>query len=248
MTLPDFIIGGAPRSGTTALARALDRHPRITMAKPLIPEPKVLLLDGDPRARYRALFAGAAAGQVLGEKTSNLFEDAAVPARAAAALPEVRMVFTLREPVARAYSNWLWSRRNGLEDLAFEEAVAREGARPDPPGLRPGARPFAYLHRSRYGAHAERWIAALGRERLHFVLFERLLDAGDGRRALAEVQAFAGVTAQDLGPLPGESGNEAAHTGPPLDPAVRARLAAALRDDVERLVRLTGVDVGRWAA
>ena len=43
--LPDFIIGGAPRSGTTWLTAALDRHPDIWVAKPLRPEPKFFLVD-----------------------------------------------------------------------------------------------------------------------------------------------------------------------------------------------------------
>jgi len=245
MTDPDFIIGGAPRSGTTALAATLDRHPRVVMAKPLIPEPKVLLLDGDPHARYAALFADAPSGAVLGEKTSNLLEDEAAPARAARTLPGVRLVFTVREPVSRAYSNWLWTRMNGLETLTFEEAVDREDDRPDPPGLRPGARPYAYLQRSRYGAHAERWIAALGADRIHFELFEHL--AGDGAdAALERIQRFLGVDPVSLGPLPLRSGNEAGHTGPPLDPAVRARVARRLADDTARFAHVTGVDLTAW--
>jgi hypothetical protein len=245
VTAPDFIIGGAPRSGTTALARALDAHPSVTMAKPLIPEPKVLLGDGDPLEAYDRLFAAAAPGQVLGEKTSNLLEDEQVPGAVATLLPQVRMVFTLRHPVDRAYSNWLWSRLNGYEDLDFEDAVAREGERPDPPQLRPGARPFAYLARSRYGEHARRWIEALGRERLHFVLFETLTGP-DAARALARVQAFIGVDERDLGALPTGSGNEAADTGPPLDPEVRERVTALLAQDTQALVRLTGIDVTPW--
>ena len=45
MRLPDFIIGGAPRSGTTWLYWLLDRHPAVHMARPLAPEPKFFLVD-----------------------------------------------------------------------------------------------------------------------------------------------------------------------------------------------------------
>ena len=45
MRLPTFIIGGAPRSGTTWLARLCDLHPEIYMAKPISPEPKCFLVD-----------------------------------------------------------------------------------------------------------------------------------------------------------------------------------------------------------
>src|SRR6202035_103039 len=43
--LPDFIIGGAPRSGTTWLYWLLDRHPHVYLAKPVTPEPKFFLVD-----------------------------------------------------------------------------------------------------------------------------------------------------------------------------------------------------------
>jgi hypothetical protein len=47
LRLPDFIIGGAPRSGTTWLYELLDRHPDVHMAKPLAPEPKFFLRDDE---------------------------------------------------------------------------------------------------------------------------------------------------------------------------------------------------------
>ena len=45
LRLPDFIIGGAPRSGTTWLYALLDRHPDVFMARPRAPEPKFFLVD-----------------------------------------------------------------------------------------------------------------------------------------------------------------------------------------------------------
>ena len=45
MRLPDFLIGGAPRAGTTWLYRLLDRHPDVYMARPATPEPKFFLVD-----------------------------------------------------------------------------------------------------------------------------------------------------------------------------------------------------------
>jgi hypothetical protein len=247
VTPPHFIIGGAPRSGTTALARALDRHPRVTMAKPLLPEPKVLLVCADPLARYQEIFSGVPAGQLLGEKTSNLFEDPAAPERVAHLLPSVRMVFALREPVARAYSNWLWTCMNGYETLSFEEAVAREGDRPDPPGLRPGARPFAYVARSRYGELSERWLSALGPDRVHFVLFEQVVGPG-AHAALEGVQRFLGLEPRTLEPVPTRSGTESDPAAPPLAAQTRRALAERLRPEIDRLRAATDLDVSVWDA
>jgi hypothetical protein len=246
---PDFIIGGAPRSGTTSLAATLDRHPAIALARPIVPEPKVFVLPAasneERLARYPALFAGAPPGAVLGEKTTNYFESAAACAAIRATLPEVRMIFILREPAARAHSNWLWSRKNGFEDLPFEDALAATG-RPDPlAATHPHARPFDYLERGRYATLARPWLAAFGRDRLRFVLLEDLV--GDRREhVLDELQRFVEVEPRDLGTPPTELGNEARDTGPALTPATEAMLREHYKDEVLAFAEMAGVDVGPW--
>ena len=121
---PTFIIGGAPRSGTTFLCHLLDQHPDVFIMKPFIPEPKVFVTptsDGTREylRRYEEGLAAAGSERALGEKTSYYFEHALVPDRIASTLDSVRLLFIVREPVQRAYSNYLWSRRNGIETLSF---------------------------------------------------------------------------------------------------------------------------------
>jgi Sulfotransferase domain len=244
--MPHFIIGGAPRSGTSALAHALDRHPDVAMAKPFVPEPKVFLTPGDPAARYGALFSPAAAACVRGEKTTNYFESPAAASTIRATLPAVRMVFVLREPVARAYSNWLWSRMNGHESLPFAEAVASEETREDPLAeTHPHARPFAYLARGRYADMARPWLDTFGRDRVRFLLFEELVGPG-GADVLRALQEHIGVAPQDLGALPTGLHNEGRDTGPPLDPSLAARLRERFREQVHEFAELTGTDVTAW--
>jgi hypothetical protein len=248
--VPHFIIGGAPRSGTTSLAETLDRHPAIALARPFVPEPKIFLLpaasDEERLARYAPLYAGAAPGAVLGEKSTNYFESAAARAAIHGTLPDVRMIFVLREPAARAHSNWLWSRKNGFEELSFEEALAAVGARADPlAATHPHARPFDYLDRGRYATLARPWLDAFGPDRLRFVLLEDLI--GDRRECvLDEVQRFVGVEPRDLGAPASELGNEARGTGPALAPETEAMLRAHYQDEVRAFSELAGVDVGSW--
>src|SRR5688572_30906922 len=125
-SLPDFIIGGAPRSGTTFLCHALEKHPAVFIARPYIPEPKVFMGKEQSiptyLARYKSFFAAARPGQVLGEKTSYYLESEQACRLIRQATPGVRLVFIVREPVARAYSNYLRSKHNGLETLPFAEA------------------------------------------------------------------------------------------------------------------------------
>jgi hypothetical protein len=246
---PTFIIGGAPRSGTTFLCQALDRHPDVYMAKPYRPEPKVFMGPPRPseayRDRYAELFAGAGDRRVLGEKTTNYFESAICCERIAASLPDVRMVFLVREPVARAYSNYLWSRKNGLETLSFEEAIELEGRRPSPlPPEKAHARPFDYLIRGDYATFAEGYVAALGRDRVAFYLYEDIQARRDA--LLGEVQRFIGVE-----PIPAERldvgiVNSARELGPPIDPATERRLRQRMAPLVRRFAAVTGLDVRRW--
>jgi Sulfotransferase domain len=244
--LPHFIIGGAPRAGTTFLAQALDRHPGLYMAKPFRPEPKVFLIPAHDRgeylARYGPLFPEASEGRIRGEKTTNYFESAEACARMADALSDVRVLFLLREPVARAYSNYLWTRKNGLETLSFEEAVAREGQRPSP--LQAHARPYDYLTRGDYATFAQHYIDAFGRDRVGFFLFEDIERRPED--FLGAVQRFIGVDPLPFDRLNVGQVNSAAEMGPPLD----ARLAAPLRERmaplVERLARVTGLDLTPW--
>lgn len=153
--LPDFIIAGAPRSGTTWLYHLLDRHPGIYMAKPAKPEPKFFLVD---QIFERGIdyyidtwFGEVPEGKKAGEKSTNYMESAAAAERIHKYLPDVRLVFMLREPVDRAWSNYQWSVMNGMETEDFTSAIALEEKRVKelPAGLR-YSRPYSYFSRGLY--------------------------------------------------------------------------------------------------
>jgi hypothetical protein len=104
--LPDFIIAGAPRSGTTWLHVLARRHPQIAMAQPMVPEPKFFLVDElwQRGVDYysRTWFDPLPAGQVLGEKSTNYMESPEAAERVSRALPRAKLIFVLRNPVDRA--------------------------------------------------------------------------------------------------------------------------------------------------
>lgn len=125
------------------------------MAEPMTPEPKFFLVD---ELWQRGLdyysakwFDPLPAGRLLGEKSANYLESPVVAQRIRCALPQVKLVFVLRNPVDRARSSYLWSRQNGLETETFERALALEEQRERelPPQLR-YARPHAYFSRAVY--------------------------------------------------------------------------------------------------
>jgi hypothetical protein len=257
---PHFIIGGAPRSGTTFLCQALARHPCIHMARPFVPEPKVFF--GPERdvawyqARYAELFGhtsevcetfgvSTTSGRLRGEKTANYLESDLACERIGRFLPAVKMIFLFREPVARAYSNYLWSKKNGLETLTFEEAIAREGTRPSPFGPdKAHARPFDYLSRGDYAPFARRYLDALGRGRVAFFLYEEIATNPAG--LLGRVQRFLGVERLALDKLNVGIVNSARDMGPELDRDLQARLKERMTPLVQTFAELSGLDLSLW--
>src|SRR3954465_9894440 len=189
MSLPDFLLIGAPKAGTTALHVALSEHPQIFMSSPK--EPKYFLTDdgvrpvarGGPgdaqtirqqlwrRDDYEALFASAPSGTLRGESTTLYLQDRDAHRRIAAALPQARLIAVLRDPVDRAHSNWTHLRSAGLEpESDFLRACALEQSR-----VERGWGPFwRYVELRRYGAQLDPLSSVFPREQVHVVPYRDL--------------------------------------------------------------------------
>jgi hypothetical protein len=250
LRLPDFIIGGAPRSGTTWLYQLADRHPAIAMAKPLQPEPKFFLVDAlfERGLEFYAStwFEQLPLGCVLGEKSTNYLEGVNVAERIRRMLPNVRLVFLLRNPVNRAWSNYLWSRRNGMEMMSFKEALALEDKRERelPLNLR-YARPHAYFSRGLYAQHLARFYRWFPRDRILVLQTE---DIGNAPGTVAErFQQFVKVPvipdlAKGLGPVNASIPEEAAD----LSADIRAELEDRYSEPNRQLAALLGTESLMW--
>ena len=235
MALPDFLVIGAPKAGTTALHAALAAHPGLYMSA--IKEPKFFLTDGPPpdrgggpgdvqtyrehvwrRADYEALFAGAPPGTLRGESTPFYLYDRDAQRRIGELIPRVKMIVVLRDPVERAHSNWthLWSA--GLEPVGdFVRACAREDAR-----VAAGWAPF--WHYTRLGRYAEQLahlFLRFPREQVRILRYRALLDTPAA--ALDDICEFLGVPPGVIAEVPRE--NVTAHPSGSLTHRTVARLA-----------------------
>lgn len=196
--LPDFLVLGAMKAGTSTLFHHLAAHPAVD---PPLRKEVHYFGHGQRAGRglgwYRAHFPlGPARGRLTGEATPDYLFDPDVPARIGAALPDVRLIAILREPVARAVSQYHHEVRMGRETLPIEEAFAMEGARLAH-AARLGEAGRETLHHASYrrrGLYAEqiaRYHAAFRAERL-LVLGSGTL-ARDPQAAVGRAFAFLGL-------------------------------------------------------
>ena len=186
--LPDFLIVGAQRSGTTSMYRALRQHPAVLRA---VLHKGVHYFDvhyDRPLAWYRGHFPLRSTAQRIRRRTgvrAQTFESSPyymfhplVPERIARDLPEVRLLVLVRDPVERAYSAHAHELARGFETEPFERALELEHSRlqgeaerllADPGYESHAHRHNAYVTRGQYVDYLEPLAAAVGRDRVHVV-------------------------------------------------------------------------------
>lgn len=176
---PDFIIGGASKSGTTSMFRWLGSHPDVEVAR----RKELRFFDGYNAERgwdwYLRQFPD---GGVTGEASPRYLTDAD-PEEIERRVPGVKMIFLLREPVARAYSDYWMHRAMGTDDRSFEAALE------SPAVWR------RCIETGEYHRHLQRYRDVMGEERM-CVLFTEDLEA-DPRGTFGGVCRYLGVDAID---------------------------------------------------
>lgn len=252
--LPTFIIAGAARSGTTYLYNLLDHHPEIFLAKPRAPEPKFFLVDDeyDRGLDYYSdrFFADRGEIAIRGEKSANYLESAVVPGRIARDIPETRLVFVLRDPVDRAFSNFLWSTRNGHETLTFAEAVEREAEREKSYAQKVRfARPYSYLSRGLYADLLKPYLGLFPREQVKIILHDDFLS--DPASVALDLMRFVGAT-PILPPIdlrePVNTSRDRAETRDQImTDEMREKLCRFYSEPNRELELLLGRDLNHWS-
>ena len=227
--LPEFLIIGGQRCGTTSLYRYLAAHPSVRPATGK--ELQFLSLHHRRGTRwYRGHFPVRPPGTLSFEASPYYLFDPAVPARAAALLPEAKFIALLRDPVERAYSHYLHSRSYGVEPLSFAEALDAEPARLVSGG-HTARRQFSYVARGRYAEQLTRWYEHIPRDRLLVVRTEQL------NTRYGDILEFLGLPPA---PAPTERHTRRPEDSPDLSPAIRQRLTDDFAEDQRRLAALLG--------
>ena len=276
MTLPNFLVIGAQRAGTTLLHHILDSHPEVYVPRR---RKEIHYFDWyfergpDWYARFFPNRREAQQYRAIGEVTPDYLFDLAAPGRIKASLPDCKFVVSLRNPVDRAFSWYLFSLRSVNEKRGPEEFFAQE---------------TGCLQRGCYAEQLKRYFAIFPKDAFAVLIYEEFVR--DPAAHLASLAGFLGLTSvwQDPGSLLQQRVNaseiprfqaafaRAQRFGevltrhdldwivrlartcgipkifgtrsyrPPLPARVRRTLADYYREEVAGLERLLGRDLGAW--
>ena len=177
--LPNLVVIGGLKCGTTSLHHYLNLHPRIAMSRPKELNFFVAELNwGLGREWYASHFDRSA--PVRGETSphyTNLPRFAGVAGRMREVVPEARLIYMVRNPVERILSHYLHNVGGGYEHRSLADALSDPGS--------------AYLARSRYAMQLGPYLEAFGRERILILANEDLAADRDG--AMRAAFEFCGV-------------------------------------------------------
>jgi hypothetical protein len=254
--LPDFIIIGAQRCGTTSLYNYLADHPDVASA--FMKETHFFDIHfSRGLGWYRAHFPSAAyrlllqllrhRRLVVGEATPYYLFYPHAPRRVREAVPDAKLIMLLRNPIDRAYSHYHHEVSMGVETASFEEALAREEAALPEETTRVLADEcfhsfahfhYSYLARGIYVDQLELWAKFFGRDQLLILKSEDFY--ADPAAVVGQVFQFLDLPAWTSGTY--RKYNLAHYAD--MEPATRERLAAFFLPHNQRLYKVGGMDFG----
>ena len=240
--LPQFVCIGAMKAGTTSLYGYLTEHPEIEM--PPVKELDYFVEEKNwPRGRhwYEEQFANVSDGCLTGDVSPNyskypLFDG--VPERIAHVLPDVKLIYLMRDPLARMRSHWVHAIDKGTESGPLGETLL--------------GNPY-FRECSSYGMQLERYLEHFPRERVLLLTAEDL--RADRHRVLKRVFGFLDV-AEDA-PVAAEPREQHSsedkriprrlrRKGAQLSDAEERELRDLMRPDMERLAAFMPAGFDGW--
>ncbi len=170
---PNFFIVGAGKAGTTSLHSYLGQHPQVFMSP--IKEPHFFEAGWEKIGKaghfvptritgereYLQLFKEAGEAKAIGEASPSYLFDEEAPFLIKKKVPEAKIIISLRDPIDRAYSQYLHFVRAGAETKPFYDALFDELG-------------DLYVQPGRYSDQVRRYLEVFGREQVLVLMFEDL--------------------------------------------------------------------------
>jgi Sulfotransferase domain len=265
--LPEFLIVGVQKGGTTSLYKYLEQHPCVASAF----AKEVHFFDNHTRdykygkgiAWYRSHFVYGIfrlyhqllhqKALITGEGSPDYIFDLHAPKRIAETLPRVKLIILLRNPVDRAYSHYLhnirafWDPKR--EPLSFEEAIAVEADRlqgerekllRDESYFSYSYMHYSYLRRGLYADQLETWFNLYSREQILILQSEKFF--ADPRNIFNQVLDFLELPQLELSEY--KPYNARTEKTSAIAPDTRAKLIEYFKPHNQRLYQLLGSDLG----
>lgn len=194
MTLPNFMIIGVAKAGTTSLHRYLDQHPQVFMCP--VKETNFFACE-DARAgtwtgevdlpnparfrvktleAYEALFAGVSDEIAIGEASPRYFGCHTTPQRIRECIPDVKLVASLRNPADRAFSGFLMRVRKGCAEMKIRERLTPESH---------------HVREGFYYSRLKRYFDIFPKDQIKICLFEEFKE--DPAKIVVDLFDFLGV-------------------------------------------------------
>jgi len=178
---PDFFIVGAAKAGTTSLFHYLSQHPQIFIPQNKEPnyfahsnprkEWEHLYKEKKDTKTYLSLFSKATEKQMKGEGSTAYLWDKTAPVLIKKKIPHSKIIILLREPIERAYSNYLMDVRDGIQSLPFYEALIKDAASSEKEVY---GRSRLYIEMGCYAAQVKRYLDIFGCENVLILFFDNL--------------------------------------------------------------------------
>ena len=243
--VPGYLVVGTKRGGSTSIAHWISQHPEVAPCRSTKGTHYFDVNYGRGWRWYLSAFESAGGPwRITGEASPYYMFHPHAPQRIAQALPDVRIIVSLREPVARAWSHHQYEVQQGFESRSFEEAIDLEANRlageeermiRDPSYQSFAHRHHSYLQRGHYAEQLRRLYAHCPAEQVLVLRSEEMFARPEQQLSL--VWDHLGVSQVAL---TGLERFKATNSPPDISPALMVRLTEYYRPWNERLQELLG--------